>query len=162
MKTLPIDFFDLYTPMKDQSRDMYDYYLDTETGEVISVDTHLFNRLEEGEELEPYDIPQWMEGAEEQIEAILNDDKNRFLRVPEVYSPEAYDIMKRFVSTVQDQQIADQLWDAINQRKPFRRFKDVLAEHRDLFKEWDAFEEKAYMEIAREWLNSRGIEPEWQ
>ncbi len=162
MKTLTINFDDLYHPMHDQTREINDYYLDTETGELIYVDAMTFSRLEEDEELEPEDIPQWMEEDIPKMKAILEDQKDRYLNVPAVDSHTSYDIMRRFIPTVEDEKIADALWDAINQRKPFRRFKDVLANHPDIFKQWDAFEEDAYKEIAAEWLKEEGFTVEWK
>lgn len=50
---------------------------------------------------------------------------------------------------------------ALQQRKPFRRFKDVLAAHPPRCEAWFAFERQAMEVIARQWCEAHGTSPRW-
>lgn len=122
------------------------------------MDCFLFNQIEEGEEPDMEFVPDWQQEQLEEIKAIFEDTEERYQRVPEVWSDEAYEIMVNFIRTVRNNRIADALWNAIEGRKPFRRFKDALHRYPELLDAWYTFEEEAYREIAKEWLNSLDIE----
>jgi len=158
MKSLKIDLGDLIHPMQDQSRDINEYYLDTQTGEVIWVDRFLFDQIKAGKEPDMELVPDWQQKQLEAMRAIFEDTEERYQRVPEVWSDKAYEIMVNFIRTVRNHRIADALWNAIEGRKPFRRFKDTLHRYPELLNTWYRFEEEAYKEIAKEWLDSLGIE----
>ena len=92
MKSLKIDLGDLIHPMQDQSRDINEYYLDTQTGEVIWVDRFLFDQIEAGEEPDMELVPDWQQKQLETMRAILEDTEERYQRVPKVWSHEACEI----------------------------------------------------------------------
>ena len=92
MKSLKVDFYELIMAMQDQSRDINEYYLDTQTDEVIWVDRFLFDQIEAGEEPDMELVPAWQQKQLEAMRAILEDTEERYQRVPEVWSHEAYEI----------------------------------------------------------------------
>jgi phage-related protein len=107
------------------------YYLDVQTGEVIL-------NMDEVYTGEP--------GID------WDDDENidRYIDVPKIDSNEAFYVMTKFAkSTESDPE--EKLFDALDGRKPFRRFKDFLYEL-DLWDEWNDFEYKYAEKMIRSWV----------
>lgn len=82
-----------------------------------------------------------------------------YLQVPSVSSHEGYEFMRDFIETVANVRLQDALSDAINQRKPFRRFRAVLDRYPDDLERWHAYKSARVIERIRDWLFSHGIEP---
>ncbi|RLA98571.1 MAG: hypothetical protein DRG83_14320, partial [Deltaproteobacteria bacterium] len=78
MKSLKVDFYELIMAMQDQSRDINEYYLDTQTGEVIWVDRFLFDQIEAGKEPNMELVPAWQQKQLEAMRAILEDTEERY------------------------------------------------------------------------------------
>ena len=53
------------------------------------------------------------------------------------------------------------LGQSLQQRKPFRRFKDALAAHPAQREAWFAFERQAMEAIAQRWCEEHDISPRW-
>ena len=88
-------------------------------------------------------------------------DDDRWLLIEPVESSEAFRVMEDFVEQCGDDRIARALGQALHQRKPFRRFKDVLAVYPSQREAWFAFERQAMESIARRWCEDHGISPQW-
>ena len=86
-------------------------------------------------------------------------DLSKFEEIPNIDSHEAYELMRSFLETVVDERMRERLSDAIAQRKPFRRFRDVLAADRRLERQWQQFEASGQRQMIIKWLHSIGIEP---
>lgn len=156
MKRLKIDLDDIVMAMQDFSRDVNNYYLDTETGEVKAVDSMLFYEIESGEE--PDDVPEWQKEEIPMIRAIMADDK-RYRYIPENDSHEAYRLMEDFIfREIEDEEAARRLDTAIRGRGAFRCFKDTLYDFPELRKRWYEYEAERHHEWARQWLEEVGIE----
>jgi|CXWL01.1.fsa_nt_gi hypothetical protein len=145
LRPLAIDLDDLIVALT--WRDEFlggSHWLDVETGEVVFV------------------------GGEDDIGDLAEDprDNERFVRVDAIDSPEAFRIMEQFVEQLADtpvnMRLARQLAVALEQRKPFRRFKDALAEVPAQREAWFAFERTALELIARAWCEGFGIAPQWR
>jgi len=119
------------------------FYLDLETGQVpwISYETwraleRISEELDEPDSERPVDLAiaiQESDMHDWEKEELLEADQvdrlfgSRYLAVPEADSDEGYRDMERFILTVQDAALQNHLWNAIEGRGAFRRFKDVLA-----------------------------------
>jgi Uncharacterised protein family (UPF0158) len=88
-------------------------------------------------------------------------DSDHWLRVEPVESSQAFEIMEDFTGQCRDARLARALAQALQQRKPFRRFKDTLAAHPEQRDAWFAFEREAMEVIARRWCEDHGISPRW-
>lgn len=88
-------------------------------------------------------------------------DDDRRLFIEPIESSEAFRVMEDFVDQCGDDRLARALGQALQQRKPFRRFKDVLAAHPAQREAWFAFERQAMEAIARRWCEDHGISPRW-
>ncbi len=145
----------------DFSRDINQYYLDTQTGETIVIDGYLKSQWEDGEEIIKEELPEWQQKEYDTMMAVFNDFKGRFEEIPSVDPGESTDIMRRFVRTVKNQKIADELSDALYGPKSFRRFPEVLSRYHQVRNDYYEFREQCYLESLKEWLNDLGIEPDW-
>ena len=108
------------------------YALNTKTKEII-VDAS--GSLDEGSEID------WED-----------DEVVQFLvRIPQITTSEAYDLMVKFAK-MQDSSIAAQLLDVLNGRKPFRSFKDKLGEQ-GIGDKWYDFENDYAKNRMLEWID---------
>lgn len=157
-KKLKVDLDEIASAMEDQDRDINDYYLNIETGELYALDRQLLKRIEEGKSLD--DIPEWMK-EEIPVARAVFAEAPRYRRVPENLSEEAYGIMEDFVyKEVENERARAKLANAIRGRGAFRYFKDVLDEFPDLRERWYEYDTQRRREWALEWLEELGIEAE--
>ncbi len=154
--------------MEDIRRDRYDYYLDLYLMEVVTVHVEAMEEAlrrlyhtvpEEYESGVVFDseintdaeIPEVVEEALEQaIEVITNPD--RYVRIPERSSSEAFLVMREFALSVRDPQLKRLLLESLNGAGAFRRFKDVLLKDKRERKRWHAFNAKAMKRVIDGWL----------
>jgi hypothetical protein len=173
MKNLKINFDEIQKAMEDVSRDVFDYYLDLETGDIISFSEEILGEVEsklyftDSEEIgdnieymefdeEPH-IPVWMEDEVELILEILLDDDNRYVRIPERSPLAAFRSMESFIETVNNPTLRQELSDSLDGKGAFRRFKDVLLKYPKERKQWHGYNAKTTRGEILEWLNSIGV-----
>ncbi len=155
--------------MEDVRRDRFDYYLDLVTGEVKEIPVSLlkaalrklYHELEEDYEMGTvFDSEVNMDAdltveeeevVEKAVEVLLYP--NRFIRIPERDSDEAFEVMTRFAMTVKDPVLRKELAASLNGSGAFRRFKDVLLRDRKERKRWHGFNAKAMKEVIDRWYN---------
>ena len=113
------------------------HFFDRQTGEVLSL-------LEE-------DVDE--EDAER-----LDADPERYLLIEPVSSSVGYEIMSDFVDTLPEGKVPREFARALQQRHPFRRFKDVLLNYPAVREDWFRFHEQAFMKIIQEWLDDHGVD----
>ena len=174
MKKLPIDVSELFMALENAEW-MFNYYLDTETGQVFIITSETRGQLgelyEETYELNPEsppDLASFLEDSdlhEWQKDALLEADRiesgygSRYIGVPTADSREGYRDMERFISTVESERLQNRLWRAIEGRGAFRRFKDVLEAYPAERQRWFEFKDRCLEERVTDWLASVGIEP---
>src|SRR4030042_1695972 len=105
-RLLKIDLDDLCNAMDDRSFEN-DYYLDLETGEILFVSEYMDD-----------------EGID--IENRIEEEYERYERIPQTESYEAYRDLEDLIATVDNKHLVDLLEVAIDGKGAFRRFKDVL------------------------------------
>ena len=88
-------------------------------------------------------------------------DSEQWLHVEPIESSQAFEVMEDFATQCGDAGLARALGRALQQRKPFRRFKDTLASHPAQREAWFAFERQAMEAIARQWCQDHGLSPRW-
>lgn len=168
-----IDLDELAIALDTDSPELHQY-LDVETGQILAIMEDIAWKLEEIYEeicdedgnpvvtLEEYfqqrDDPDW------QKEMILDADRveqaygTRYLRVERDDPYGDYRDMERFVGTVEDDRLRERLWDAIQGRGAFRRFKDLLARHPQLEEAWFEFKDARLQARVADWLELHDIE----
>jgi len=175
MKQLKINFDEIQKAMEDITRDSFDYFFDTDTGEVITFSEEILNevksRLYDGDsedidedieyiefDEEP-EIPDWMEDEVELAIEILFDVVERYVRIPERASSAAFQAMNEFMDTVEDQDLKALLIVSLEGKGAFRKFKDVLLDYPKERKRWHGYNAKAAKKEVIQWLHSIGVEP---
>jgi hypothetical protein len=112
------------------------HYFDRRTGEVLTV----------------------FEDMGEENAQLLDADPDRFLPIEPVPSSVSYEIMCDFVDTLPDGKVTRELARTLQQRYPFRRFKDVLVNYPETQEDWFRFHEQEFMKIIQEWLDDHEVE----
>lgn len=133
-------------------------YLDTETGEVISMPDSVMRAVEDSDEATEA-LPDWEQELVETAERILGDEKDRFLPIPRRESREGYELMTAFADTVKSKDLREKLAIALDGQGAFRRFRNVLNHHPDELDRWYAFKDENIREDAVQWLLDHDIEP---
>ena len=172
MKLLKVDFVEIQKAMEDVSRDAFDYFLDLETGEVMTISNEMLEKAEatlyksdsapidNEKEIDEYDMPEWIEKEVEMAVRIFSSEKGRYVRIPERESSDAYNLMKKFTEGVEELHPHDELLSALGANNAFSRFKKALADYPQYREKWFALNAKAMKKTINEWLNSIGIKPE--
>ena len=174
MRELQIDLGELVMAFEDATWER-NYYLDLESGQVVWISQETRWQLEsiyeetydpDSEEsveltevLQDYDLPDWEKEVLLEADRVERFYGSRYIGVPEADSHEGYRDMERFILTVQDERLQDRLWQAIQGRGAFRRFKDVLAGYYREEKRWYAFQDERIRGRILDWLTSEGIQP---
>jgi hypothetical protein len=137
-KTLKINIDDLCEAMDDNSLDQ-EYFLDLETGEILFVSDY----MDEEE----------TSGLKERIE----EDFQRYERIPKAESYQGYQDMVDSISTVDNERLVELLEVAINGKGAFRRFKDVLLSYPEDRERWFQFKDEKIEQRAMRWLEDVDI-----
>ena len=119
--------------------DNYTYFLDLETGESVFLADELVTGLDN-------------EGLEDEIE----ENPERYLRLPVKFEIHEYHIMEAFIWTLKGEK-ADKLESAIRGRGAFRRFKDMVYKM-GISQQWYDFQAEYYRKLAIEWCQEHGLE----
>lgn len=151
---------------------MISYYLDIDTGEVISVSEEARNVLDtiyESYYDEQTQVMDW-EGAFEnervldwQRELVWDADRVEaglgvtIITIPSESSSEGYFDMQFFIDTVRNPRLRERLERAISGQGAFRYFKDVLLDYPAERERWFRFKQGRLQQRIFEWLEEHGI-----
>ncbi len=155
MKKLKVDIEEVAIIMDNQDRFATQYYLDTETGEIVVIPDEIMSALDQDDPCE--DLPDWELELLPQAKEI-SEGSERYEEIPIRPPGEAYRIMVNFTSEVKDARVRSRLESALHGKGVFRRFKDALRELPDLEEEWFRFKAEKDKEEVKGWLESIGIE----
>ena len=123
----------------EMNSDEISHYLDVNTGEILMRMDPLLTGYKD-------------EDLEEELE-----DEERYLELPTIASRDAYGLMVDFVETVPSTELQDRLNTALNGRKPFRTFKDVLFDFPEDRENWFKFERETHRREILKWLEDESI-----
>jgi len=118
-------------------------YLNMETGGIAMIGEYSDSFDENGEPLDPDDLDKF--------------EDEKYIALPIVDSNEGFRDMEAFIETVKDSSLKNRLENALSQKRPFRKFKDVLiglAEE----ERWYKFQEARNRRRALEWLEENNLE----
>jgi hypothetical protein len=126
--------------------------LNTTTGEVVYISDEELRAAEEETPLDHF--PAWQHDAIRIAGEILETD--HYLPLPTKFDIHEYRIMERFCYAVDDENMRDDLCNAIRGRGAFRYFKDKIHEY-GIADDWYTYRDDALQEIAMAWCEENGI-----
>src|SRR5919202_1777451 len=100
------------------------------------------------------DFPEWQHNAIRIAGEILETD--HYLPLPDRFEIHEYSIMERFCLSVDDEDIQDDLCNAIRGRGAFRYFKDRIHAY-GIAEDWYRYRDAALREIAIAWCEAHDI-----
>jgi len=171
MRQLKIDLSELEMAF-DSYGEMISYYLDIETGEVISVSDEergLLESIYESYYDEQSETVDWVNAFEKehvpdwQRELLINADRvevgfgDRFISIPAEGSHEGYRDMEAFIATMHNRRLQERLERAISGRGAFRYFKDVLLDYPVERERWFQIKRERLQQRILDWLEAYGI-----
>jgi Uncharacterised protein family (UPF0158) len=127
-------------------------FLNMTTGDVVSITDEELRAAEHDEPLE--DFPDWQHDAIRIAKDIVETD--HYLPLPDRFEIHEYSIMERFCLSVDDDDLRDDLCDAIRGRGAFRRFKDRVQVY-GMAQDWYRYRDEALREIAKAWCEAHDI-----
>lgn len=134
---LTIDFEELVDAFE-ESDVMHHYFIDTQKNELIYINEAV------GDD------------CEKQLEAMENE---RYLMIPERFPRDNFMIMEMFIyEKIHDITIAEKFNQALERKKPFRNFKDLLFDYPNLREQWFAYHLEHLKNETINWLCNNNIE----
>jgi len=131
-------------------------YFNTETGEFVFVEERFFGDIEDGMTKEDYS-QDWQKEAFEQARDVMASSPGKYLKIPTNFDIHEWEIMKDFCYTIEDENVMNDLLNAIHGRGAFRMFKDKII-HYGIREDWFDFRDKEFAEIAKRWCESKDLE----
>jgi hypothetical protein len=92
-------------------------------------------------------------------EADRGEAEGYLVRIEPIESSVEYGWMEEFIGSVTDVRLRQHLSQALQGRRPFRRFKDALAASGAERERWFRFHDQRVRDAAREWMAAHDIEP---
>lgn len=148
---LPVSL-DLVAQELESLRDEMTAYVNRKTGDVVSVSHDELALVEE--EVDEEGLLDWeVEMLPQLREIAFGDD---WVALPDKFDIHEWEIMRRFVETVDDGVLAERLERAIHGKGAFRMFRAAI-EDADRLDEWYDFRRESLKKIAREALDHLGV-----
>ena len=147
----PVKLKDILEGLEFQS-DEGSSYLNTTTGEVVYITQEDIWAVEQNKPVENF--PAWQQGMIRTAKNIL--ETNHYLPLPTKFDIHEYRIMERFCHSVEDDDMRDDLCNAIRGRGAFRYFKGRIHAY-GIADEWYRYRDEALKEIAIAWCEENGI-----
>lgn len=185
MTPIKISYSDLEEAFLLVSYDRH-YWLDKQTGRVLSYCSEAAEALEEGD---LSDLPEWMDADVSDAREVLRQrpeasgqwsvadpletgsssieepghntgacESNRYVRIEQIPSNEAFQFMSDFTGDVADSRIRDVLQRALRGNRPFRRFKDALSGFPNERERWFQYESRRRRDYIEDWAREEGVE----
>jgi hypothetical protein len=152
-KKVPVKLNDLIGEIEIQIDETFTY-INTQTGEIITLSREEIRAAEDEEPIEKY--PDWQRENIEKAIKIIEDENEAYLDFTLRNEFHEYEIIEEFIGTLSDDEVREELFGAIQGRGAFRRFKDGVREH-DVEKQWYEFKENTLKELVIEWCEEHGL-----
>ena len=136
----------------DVPNDDWTVYLNRRTGELVTVTDEEARLVEDGGNEEA--LPDWQAEQLPKVREVLGSTE--FLALPSKFEIHEYQIMERFCHQVADAKVCGDLLRAIRGAGAFGRFK-TLVQHCGLVDEWHRYRDRAFEDVAADWLDAHGI-----
>ena len=98
--------------------------------------------------------------VQEEIKDDIEQNPDNYIEIIPIYSSESYQIMVNFAEQLNNNKVKNHLFKSLNQKSPFRGFKDVLLNYPDIRDQWFEFKDNESIKIAKKWLEKYEITAE--
>jgi hypothetical protein len=149
----PVKLHDLISELEIQIDETFTY-INTQTGEIITISREEMRAAEDEKPLENY--PDWQKENIEEAIKIIEDENETYLDFTLRTEFHEYGIIEEFIGTISDNEVQEELFEAIQGRGAFRKFKDGIREH-DVEEQWYEFKEKKLKELVIEWCKEMDL-----
>lgn len=129
-------------------------YINKKTGELFTVGDEEARITEDGDEEDDF-IPDWQKEILPKVREIL--ESSDFVLLPDKYEIHEYSIMERFCLSMEDNDLREELLNAIRGRGAFRYFKDII-HRREIQDDWYSYRNDALKRIAADFLEAEEID----
>lgn len=130
---------------------------DREQAKIVSVEDYIMSRIEDGESFEDDELADWQQEEVAIAQAILDDDRSRFINPPAWDTSDRFECMREFAEQWPDKSVAGNLLDQLGGRGSFGRFREAVFEHR-IEDEWSTFQDQKQKEVLIEWCRENDAE----
>ncbi|PWN05445.1 UPF0158 family protein [Rhodohalobacter mucosus] len=151
---LPVYIFDVVDEI-DQQSELVTGFINRKTGELTILTTddyYALKHLDEGGALD--ELPAWQQEIIPKLQEVSESDD--FIQLPSPYEIDEYRIMQRFIWSLEDDKIRQELENLIQGSGAFRRFRDAIDRY-DVRNDWWNYKKNAIKRIAVDFLDSEGI-----
>jgi hypothetical protein len=128
-------------------------YINKKTGELISVGDEEAGFIGDGGEDDDF-IPDWQKEILPKVREVL--ESGDFVPLPDKFAIHEYSIMERFCLSMEDDDLRDELLNAIRGRGAFRCFKDTIR-RKGIQDDWHSYRNDARKRIAAAFLEMEGV-----
>ncbi len=132
-----------------------EFYLDCDTGEVVIVPEEIHYDIL-SDTVDPDAMSDWERELLPVVRAV-EGDSDRYAWIPTIEAREMYELMQRFTSEREDEELQRLLAVALDGKGAFGRFRRVLAEYPEEREEWFRKKDEVLEEMARQWLSSLDV-----
>ncbi|NDI33911.1 UPF0158 family protein [Chengkuizengella sediminis] len=129
-------------------------YLNLKTYEVVSVSGDDMRIAEDEESFDH--LPEWQQ-KDIQIAIDVLENFEDYLEIPTKFEISEYNMMEQFIDNLNDQKKKSELFNSIQGKGAFRRFKDKLYDL-EIHDEWYTYRAEGFKQIALEWCNDNDIQ----
>jgi hypothetical protein len=150
----PVKLDDLVGEIEIQMDDTFTF-INTKTGEVITLTREELRAAEDEKPLEKF--PEWQRENIEKAISIIEDEDGVYVDFTLRNDHNEYELIQDFIGTLQDDEIRAGLYEGIQGRGAFRRFKDGIIEH-SIDKQWYTYKESKIKELVIGWCKEHDIE----
>jgi hypothetical protein len=140
-RSLPVDLEELSIALEAETADLR-WYLDVDTGDVLLV------------------TPEFEPAEHDGLTVTeIENEPERFVRVPPCNPQQVVDDMKAFVTSLGDATLQESLELALSASRPEKRFKTALSWLPERQQQWHAWHREHSQRRALSWLEEQGIVP---
>lgn len=153
----PVKLQDIIDEMEVQM-DECQKYLNTETGEIITVSSEDLGIAEESDENDDFsEYQDWQrDSINEALDVLMSWGNGKYIKLPDKWDIHEYSIMEAFCGSLSNERISNALFSVIQGRGAFRRFKDSIYRY-GVDDAWYRFRDEALKKLAIEWCEHNNI-----
>jgi len=133
----------------------YKYYYHVASDSIIMLSNEEISYAEDG--IDPKEAPEWQRENILLAYEFCESSYDEFIALPDRYDVNEYQMIENFIKTIKNGKIRGVLWNAIDGKGAFRRFKDAL-NYNGIQDDWYDYEAAQYKEIATLWCEANNIE----